>query len=66
MKLTLSPSSDQSEERHPYPSVSIEIPHDDALMDQVFEYLIIPALIAFGYDRKLIDDYMDSKPSSNE
>jgi len=66
MKLSLSPSDDQSSERHPYPSVSVEIPHDDASIEQIFDSLVIPLLVAFGYDRKVIDDYLDSKPPSHE
>jgi len=66
MKLTLSPSSDQSSERYPYPSVAVEIPRDDANLDQIFDSLIIPALVAFGFNPKVIDDWMDSRPPSYE
>lgn len=59
MKLTLSPSADQSGEEHPHPFVYIEIPGDDLNLTQVFDSLVIPALVAFGFDRKVIEDWMD-------
>lgn len=61
MKLTLTPTADQSGEKHPHPAVSVEIPHDDLDLTTIFDSLVIPALIAFGYERKVIDDWMDGK-----
>jgi hypothetical protein len=59
MKLTLSPSADQSGENHPHPFVSIEIPGDDLNLTQVFDSLVIPALVAFGFDWNVVQDWMD-------
>lgn len=59
MKLTFSPSADQSGEDHPHPFVSVEIPGDDLNLAQIFDSLVIPALAAFGYDRKVVEDWMD-------
>jgi len=61
MKLTLTPTADQSGEKYPYPVVSVEIPHDDLDLTAIFDSLVIPALVAFGYERKVIDDWMNTK-----
>ncbi len=55
MKLTLTPSLDQSGEEHPHPGVSVEIAHsDDLTIDQVVEKIIKPALLAWGFDSTTI------------
>jgi hypothetical protein len=55
MKLTLTPSLDQSNEDHPQRSVSGEMPHsDDQTIDQVIEQLIKPALLAWGFHETTI------------
>jgi hypothetical protein len=61
MKLTLTPTADQSVEKYPHLAVSVEIPNDDIDLATIFDSLIIPALIAFGFERKVIDDWMDGK-----
>jgi len=38
---------------------SIEVPYPDLTIDQVFEELIIPLLLAAGYANESIEGYLD-------
>ena len=60
MKLTLQPSESQKGQpaNCAYPLVSIDVTADDLTISEVFDELVIPALIAFGYAREIIDEYI--------
>lgn len=50
MKITISPSEDQSIEKHPYYTVAVEHPRDDEFtLDQALE-MFHQLLTAFGHD----------------
>lgn len=53
MKLTLQPTRYNSQ-----PKVSLELDNDDLTLPQVVRDLIIPALLAWGYQPETIDQYI--------
>jgi len=59
MKITIQPTAPQEGKRHPYPTVSIEMPGDDAPLTEVMGNLIRPALIVWGFDATLIEEYIE-------
>lgn len=38
---------------------SIEVPHDDLVLDDVIEELVKPVLLGYGFHPKCIDKYFD-------
>jgi hypothetical protein len=50
MKLTLSPSGDQSAELHPYMTVTVESPCDDSTTADQLVGMFYMALLAHGYE----------------
>jgi hypothetical protein len=59
MKITLSPTEQQEGEKYPHPTVSIEMPDDYICLPEVIDKLIRPALIAWGFDSTLIEEYIE-------
>ena len=59
MKITIQPTAPQEGAKYPYPTVSIGIPGDDTPLPEVMEKLIRPALIAWGFDAILIEEYIE-------
>lgn len=59
MKLTLQPSESQKGQpaNCAYKLVSIDVTADGLTISEVFDELVIPALLAFGYMQESIDDY---------
>ena len=58
MKITIEPSADQSDQDHPYPKVTVEIPCDAVNVDDMMRIIVRPALIAAGYSPGDIDAYI--------
>jgi hypothetical protein len=58
MKITIQPTTPQEGEKYPYPTVSIEMPEDDMTLPRVMENLIRPALIAWGFEPTILDEYI--------
>ncbi len=58
MKITISPT-EASNEEHPnrwmHSTVSIDHPKDDHDIDEAIELLVIPALVAWGFNEDSID-----------
>jgi hypothetical protein len=48
MKITLAPSQDQSKERYPHPTVTLEVPRDDLNIGEVAD-LFQSAIRAYGF-----------------
>lgn len=57
MKLTLSPSRDQSAAQHPCSTVTVEVPQDDLCIDEIVS-MFSSLLLAAGYDPKNVKDYL--------
>jgi hypothetical protein len=59
MILEIRPSNTQVE-RTPdttYGNVRLEIPHDELTLQQILETLVVPALLAVGYNPHSIEEY---------
>jgi hypothetical protein len=54
MKITISPSEDQSAEKFPYYSVTIEsnVADDNCTIEQIVEMMFM-ALVGWGYDKDI-------------
>jgi Holliday junction resolvasome RuvABC DNA-binding subunit len=52
MKITISPSEDQSAEKFPYYSISVEYPPDDCFTAPVAAAMFFQALLSLGFDRE--------------
>jgi hypothetical protein len=59
MKITITPSEDQINQKHKHYSVSIEHPYDDVDCQIALE-LAVNALIAWGFQRDTIMDAMEA------
>jgi len=59
MKITLEPSELDQPPAHRHPKVSVETAHDDMAIDELFEQLIIPALLGMGFMKETIDNYLN-------
>jgi len=57
MKITITPT-EQDCPRSNYPEISISIPDDDLLLAEVIDGIIRPALIAWGFDAKTVNEYI--------
>jgi hypothetical protein len=61
MKITIEPT-EQSDPAAPpnclAPVVTISLPSDDLTVEDVMENLVIPALLASGYQKATIDAYL--------
>jgi len=58
MKITIAPTQDQTKERHPQHSVTIETPHDEANLEEALE-IIHSALVAWGFGAESITQAMN-------
>jgi len=58
MKITITPSEDQTSQKYKHYGVSIEHPHDDVDCHIAFQ-IIVNALIAWGFQRDSIMDAME-------
>jgi hypothetical protein len=58
MKITIQPTELDIITNYPHPTVSVEIPGDDLTMDQMISDLIIPALLAYGFNMDTIKKYI--------
>lgn len=61
MRIILEPTTDQTNEAHPYPRAEVSVPHDALSLSETFDSLIIPALLAIGFQRGSIDDYLNGE-----
>jgi len=50
MKLTISPSEDQSTEKHPYFSVTVECQYDDTTTASQLVEMFYQAMCGMGYE----------------
>jgi hypothetical protein len=61
MKITISPSEDQSDQTHPYYSISVEHPPDDSFTADRACEMFYQALLAFGmhpeHAQKAMNDF---------
>lgn len=62
MKITISPSQDQKNERHPFRTVEIWMPDDHMTLPQVVEELLAPALVAWGYADEAVREHLNLEP----
>jgi len=53
MKITISPSEDQSTEKYPYFSVSVEHPSDDSCTAEVLVAMFFQCLLATGISAEI-------------
>ena len=58
MKITITPSEDQTSQKHKHYSVTIEHPQDDVNC-QIALQITVNALIAWGFQRNTIMDAME-------
>lgn len=58
MKITITPSEDQSGQKHKHYGVIIEHPHDDVNCHTALQ-MCVNALIAWGFQRDSIMDAME-------
>jgi len=65
MKITLEPHNDCKLVRNtsPYSTISVSVPADDLSITEFFEELIIPALLAWGFERSTIDEWLNNQPN---
>jgi len=61
MKITFEPSERDLPKDMQHPCVSVEIPFDDVNMQEMIDELIIPALLALGYQKETIDQYFNQE-----
>lgn len=54
MKITIEPTEHDSG----YPTVTISVQGDDLMLDNAINELIVPALLAWGYHQKSIDEVL--------
>jgi hypothetical protein len=59
MKLTLEPTGPPGPHRHL--KVTVETNHDDHTIDEVIDNVVVPALLAWGFTQKTIDNYLDDE-----
>lgn len=60
MKITLQPTAPPST-KHRNPTVVIETDNDGHDIHEVFEEVIVPALLAWGFLKETIDSYLSSE-----
>jgi hypothetical protein len=60
MKLKLKPTSKTDFFTVGYSTVTVKHPSDDLTVEQIFEDVVIPVLLAWGFSQTTIDNYMDS------
>ena len=53
MKITLQPTAPPGPHRNP--TVTLETEHDQHTISEVFERLVVPALLAWGFSKETID-----------
>jgi hypothetical protein len=62
MKITISPTEDQSAEKFPYYAISAEFPHDDRFTLEQATNMFFQCLLAFGFGRveaqKALNEYI--------
>ena len=58
MKITITPSEDQTSQNHKYYGVSIEHPEDGVICRNALE-MCVNALMAWGFERDCIMDAME-------
>lgn len=59
MKITIEPTEDQKYSTSQMPTVTIAIPGDHHDIPSVIVDLVIPALLAWGFKKSSIDEYID-------
>jgi hypothetical protein len=59
MKITISPSEDQSAQTHPYCAISVEHPHDDMFTAEQAVSMFHQALLAFGFSSVIAQKAMN-------
>jgi hypothetical protein len=61
MKITISPSLDQSDQIHPYHSITVESAHDDDFTADRAAEMFFQAMLAFGFEgehvKKAMNDF---------
>lgn len=60
MKITLEPTTTETQHPSSYVKVTIETKRDDYTIHELFEDVIEPALIAWGYDPSTIEKLFES------
>lgn len=60
MKITIEPSSDQSDQEYPHNIVSVESPHDDITIKEAME-LTAKVLQAWGFHNENIAEYLEEE-----
>jgi len=58
MKITLEPTDLDQAPHNLHPTVSVATAYDDMTIDEMFEGLIIPALLSIGFQKETIDKYL--------
>jgi len=59
MKITISPTEDQSDQKFPYCSISVEHPHDDSFTAERAVSMFHQALLAFGFSSVMAQKAMN-------
>lgn len=59
MKITIEPTTDQSNWPAKHCCISVTHPSDDLCMFEVIEDLIRPALLAWGFHPKTVAEHLD-------
>lgn len=59
MKITLQPTASPGPHRNP--TVTLATEYDYHTVEEVFEQLIIPALLAWGFTEETIDLYLEEQ-----
>ena len=55
MKITIEPT-EKHEPGVNYPTVTMQLPGDDFMVDELLDELIKPALVAWGYSPELVEE----------
>lgn len=63
MKITLEPTTTEDQPLSSYVKVTIETKRDDYTIHDLFEEVIEPALIAWGYDPSTVEKLFESDES---
>jgi len=58
MKITLEPTELDQSPQNLHPRVTIETCYDDMNIEEIFENLIVPAVLGIGYQRETINKYL--------
>ena len=59
MKLTFEPTDSYENDEFPHPTITISYPYDDLTIDKLWDDVIGPALLAWGFHKTTVKELRD-------